>query len=155
MFEKLEYSIITKANRELAWKIFSNWRRWHEFSDIYKDIRWYKGTPWETGSRLRIEIKRPVPAIVDHVIIACSPGKHVAWIDHFFGNTMEQWVVFEVLPDSSTQVRTWAEFTGVTPVLEGRSVKDLVLDFTRIWYDGFRKVCDELSGQGVAELCAC
>jgi hypothetical protein len=148
----LEYSVITKADQELVWKVFSDWHRWHEFSDIYRDIRWTKGQPWQTGSRMKIEIGRPVRTTVDHVIIACSPCKHVAWIDHTMGNTMEQWVLFEKMPEGGTRVRTWAEFTGLTTVLDGRPMKELVGDFIRNWYERFRQACDELSER---ETCCC
>lgn len=129
----------------MAWKIFSDWTRWHEFSDIYRDIRWTKGQPWQAGSRMKIEIRRPLKTTVDHVIISCSPGKHIAWIDHTMGNTMEQWVLFDKLPDGGTRVHTWAEFTGLTNMLDGRPMKELIGEFIHKWYEKFRQVCDELS----------
>ena len=117
--EYLEYTAFTKADRALAWKLFSDFRFWPAFSDIYGGISWAKGKPWAPGSRLRIEIIRPVKAVVDHVITICSPAEHVAWIDHALGNTMEQWVTFDALPDGGTRVHTWAEVAGATRTIEG------------------------------------
>jgi hypothetical protein len=152
--ERLEYSIITKADRCLTWKVFSDWRKWHKFSDIYKDIRWIKGQPWQAGSRMKIEIQRPLHTTVDHVIISCSPPKHVAWIDHTMGNTMEQWVLFEPHPEGGTRVFTWAEFTGMTDMLGGRPMKGLIGEFIRNWYGKFGETCDALSEQG-ADAMSC
>jgi hypothetical protein len=129
--------------------VFSDWQRWRQFSDIYKDIRWIKGQPWQTGSRMKIEIQRPLHTTVDHVIIACSPSEHVAWIDHTMGNTMEQWVLFEPYPEGGTRVYTWAEFTGLTNALDGRPMKELIGAFIRNWYEKFRQACDALSEQHV------
>jgi len=94
---------------------------------------------------MKIEIRQPLKTTVDHVIISCSPSEHVAWIDHTMGNTMEQWVRFEELPDGGTHVHTWAEFTGLTTVLDGRPMKGLIAEFIRNWYEKFRQACDELS----------
>src|SRR5580704_164182 len=143
LMERVEYSVLTKASPELVWKTFSNWHIWPLFSNIYEDIRWVQGhQPWKPGSRLEIKVIRPVRMIVDHVIIACAPAKHIAWIDHAMGNTMEQWVVFDGLPDGGTRVRTWAEFTGMTLVLAGRPLKECIDDFITGWYQKFAEACD-------------
>ncbi len=86
-FFRVEYKVVTRADRELAWEIFSDWSRWHRFSDIYGEIRWTAGKPWTPGSHLQIELVRPVKAILDHVITVCSPTNFVAWIDHAHSNT--------------------------------------------------------------------
>ena len=143
--EYLEYTAFTKANPTLAWNLFCEFRLWPLFSDIYGDIRWTKGKPWTAGSRLRIEIVRPMKATVDHVITICNPGEHVAWIDHVLGNTMEQWVTFEALSDGRTRVHTWADITGASPFLSARSLSDFVRDFLRQWYDSFCETCDRLA----------
>ncbi len=145
--ERIEYSIVTRAERELAWQVFSNWRAWRRFSDIYGDIRWLKGAPWKPGSRLRIELLYPVPAVVDHVITVCSPPEFVAWIDHALGNTMEQWVTFHQAPDGGTRVHTWADITGSTSVVDGHNVADFVGSFMKQWYDRFSNECDLLAEQ--------
>jgi len=149
--EYVEYTAFTKADRALVWKLFSDFRFWPAFSDIYGAIRWSKGKPWARGSRLRIEIVRPVKAVVDHVITICNPSQHVAWIDHVLGNTMEQWVTFDTLPDGGTRVHTWAEITGATRTVEGHDCNEFLRGFIRTWYDSFCAACDQLAeGQMVS-----
>ena len=143
--EYLEYTAFTKADRAMAWKLFSDFRFWPAFSDIYGAIQWSKGKPWTPKSRMRIEIVRPVKAVVDHVITICSPGEHVAWIDHAFGNTMEQWVTFDALPDGRTRVHTWAEVTGPTRMIDGHDLSEFLRGFIRVWYDSFCAACDQLA----------
>src|SRR5215475_1336046 len=143
--EYLEYTAFTKADRGIVWKLFSDFRFWPAFSNIYGSIRWIKGAPWKAGSRLRIEIIRPVPAVVDHVITVCSPGETVAWIDHAMGNTMEQWVIFDTLPDGGTRVHTWAEVTGSTKVVDGHDLGEFLLAFIQSWYESFCAACDRLA----------
>ena len=136
-----EYSIATVANPALVWQIFTNWWLWPKFSDIYGEIRWVGGNAWEPGSRLRIEVVRPVRISVEHVIKACVSEKRVGWIDHGIGTTIEQWVYFEPRP-GGTRVRTWAEFTGIAIVVAGRPIRQLRLNFTHDWYDAFQAECD-------------
>jgi hypothetical protein len=137
-----EYSIETVASPSLAWQIFSNWWLWPKFSDIYGEIRWVEGEPWEPGSRLRIEVVRPVRISVEHLIKSCVPEKRVSWIDRGIGTTIEQWVYFEPLTGGGTRVRTWAEFSGIATVVGGRPIRQLLLNFTHDWYDRYREECD-------------
>lgn len=143
--EYLEYTIFTRADRVLAWRLFSDFRFWPAFSDIYGGIRWAKGKPWAVGSRLQIEILRPVKATVDHVITICTPGEQVAWIDHALGNTLVQWVTFESLPDARTRIHTWVEVTGAHRAIAGHDCSEFLRGFIRGWYDRFCAACDQLA----------
>jgi hypothetical protein len=148
--EYLEYTAFTKASPSLAWELFSDPRHWPRFADVYGEIKWSKGKPWTPGSRLKIEIVRPVKATVDHVITVCSPPGQIAWIDHTMGNTMEQWLSFQALADGRTRVHTWVEITGAAPVLSDRKFSDFVRDFIRHWYDNFCSACDQLAEGNMA-----
>lgn len=142
----LEYKVVTRANRALVWKVFSNWHLWHHFSDIYGDMHW-AGKPWEPGSRLKIDLVRPVKSTADHVITECSPAEYVAWIDHVYSDTMEQWVRFQSLPSGGTEIHTWADVVGPTSTVGNRDVQDVLIDFIRNWYDRFAEECDRLAPQ--------
>jgi len=141
---RVEYSAKTRADRALAWKLFSDFSCWRRFSDHYGDIRWLSGRPWTPGSRLQISLVRPVRTTVDHVITLCSPPDYVAWIDHALGNTMEQWVVFQPQSEGGTRVHTWAEVVGPTTKVGGRPVRELVKSFIELWYSRFCRECDRL-----------
>lgn len=148
-FERIEYCVITKAAPELAWQVFSDWELWPLFSEFYADIHWTKGEPWQEGSRLSISTRSPLEVTLDHVIISCVPAEKVGWIDHAVGTTLEQWVHFETRPDGGTVVRTWAEFTGEMPAVGGRSIKDLLVEFTRTWYDRYAVECDRVADRQI------
>lgn len=141
---KFEYSVTTKASPALAWLVFSDWHRWNNFANVYGELRWRDGVPWEPGSRMQIEILRPVNAVVDHVITICVPGRKVGWIDHAIGVAMAQWVTFEERPYEGTVIRTWGEVIHSGITIGGRSVEELIASFTRTWYETFRVACDQL-----------
>lgn len=141
---KFEYSVTTKASPALAWFVFSDWHRWNSFANVYGELRWRDGNPWEPGSRLQIQLLRPVNAVIDHVITTCVPGKKVGWIDHAMGVAMAQWVTFEERPFEGTRVRTWGEVMHNGITVGGRTVEELLASFTRTWYETFRLACDQL-----------
>ena len=154
---KFEYSVATKASPALAWLVFSDCHRWNTFANVYGELRWTDGRPWEPGSRLQIELLRPVHAVIDHVITACVPGKSVGWIDHAIGVAIAQWVSFEECP-GGTIVRTWGEVMHSGLPIAGHSVEELLASFTRTWYESFRQVCNQLvlpAGEAAGQPSCC
>jgi hypothetical protein len=144
-FERFEYSVTTKGAPQMAWEVFSDWTLWPQFSELYSEIRWTKGERWQEGSRLSIKAVEPIGVTLDHVITMCVPGEKVAWTDHALGSAMEQWVFFKPEP-GGTRVRTWAEFTGMMPLVAGRRMKEVLLEFTRTWYNRYAMECDRVAG---------
>lgn len=145
MGTKFSYEVSVTASPKLAWEIFSNWRRWHTFANVYGRLEWTKGEPWHVGSRLSIEVVRPVHVTIDHVITHCDPGEKVGWIDHAMGIAIDQWVVFEPKGNGGTRVRTSGEIVGKeTSLPDGESLEKFVTQFTRQWYEAYREVCNQL-----------
>lgn len=143
---KFSYEILVKANAKLAWEVFSNWKRWHTFSNVYGTIEWAKGEPWQVGSRMSIEILQPVRTVIDHVITHCDPGEKVGWIDHAMGVVIDQWVVFEPKNGSGTLVRVAGEIVGNQLDLgNGISLDKFVNDFTQQWFNAYAEVCNQLA----------
>ena len=143
---KFSYEVLVQASPKLAWEIFSNWRRWHTFSNVYGHLEWIKGEPWTVGSRLSIEIVHPVHVTIDHVITHCDPAEKVGWIDHALGVAIDQWVSFERKNGSGTVVRVAGEIVGADLVFaNGVSLETFAKEFTRQWYDAFRDVCNQLA----------
>ena len=140
---RFEYSVTTKASPALAWLVFSDTHRWNTFANVYGELRWRDGNPWEPGSRLQIELLRPVNAVVDHVITTCVPGKKVGWIDHAIGVAMAQWVTFEERQEG-TCIHTWGEVIHSGISIGGRTVEELIASFTRTWYEAFRLASNQL-----------
>ena len=140
-----QYSITTKACRSLAWKTFSDWHRWNQFANIYGDVQWREGSPWEPGSRMEIEVLHPVSATIHHVITECVPARRVGWSDHALGIVMCQKVTFEEHAPGETRVQTWGEIfhSGVT--IAGHTIEQLVASFIETWYENFRATCDQLA----------
>lgn len=146
MSRTFSHSVLVRANRQLAWEVFSNWRRWHTFANIYGKLEWTKGEPWTVGSRLSIEVVHPIQVTIDHVITHCDPAEKVGWIDHAQGVAIDQWVVFEPKNGSGTMVRVAGEIVGTEIIFpNGLSLDNFVTDFTRQWYEAYAEVCNQLA----------
>jgi hypothetical protein len=142
---RFRYTVRTRASRARAWEIFSNWRRWPEFANIYGELQWREGRPWEAGSRMDIELRQPVPTVVSHVITNCQPAHKVGWIDHSLGVVLAQWVHFEDLVGGGTRVHTWGDIVHSGVTIAGRTAEQLITSFTETWYENFRAACDEVA----------
>jgi hypothetical protein len=140
-----EYVVTTKASPRIAWKIYSDHKMWPNFANVYGDLKWSEGRPWEVGSRLTIEVVRPVNTVIDHLIIACDPMRELGWIDRALGVTIGQWVEFEALPTGGTRVATWGDIAPADTIVAGKRVANLVDSFTQTWYENYRSTCDEFS----------
>lgn len=140
---RFHYSITTKAGADRAWDVFSDWSRWNNFANIYGDVKWLEGEPWKIGSRMEIEVLRPVEVVIDHQIISCQPGREVGWLDRALGITIAQWVEFEKQGTNETRINTWGEVTPGGANVGGRPVDQLVSSFLETWYENFRSACDQ------------
>ncbi len=143
---RVEYTVFTKADVGLTWKIFSDWKLWPSFSDVYGKggIEW-RGAPWEPGSRLFIDIAYPVRTTVDRVITICTPPRCVAWISHVRGFTMEQWVLFDPYHGGGTKISTWIELMGVEFCVDGCDAREIVKGMLAKWFEEFCAECDRIA----------
>jgi len=140
---RFQYHVVTRASARDAWDVFTDWNRWKSFANIYGEMQWTEGAPWNIGSRMEIEVVRPVEVVIDHQIIACEPAREVGWLDRALGITIAQWVEFEKQGENDTRINTWGEISPSGAQLGGRSVEQLVSSFIETWYENFRIACDE------------
>jgi hypothetical protein len=144
------YTVRTHATPALAWDVYSNCNLWPKFASIYGELKWTQGKPWEVGSRMQIEILRPVKTVIDHLIICCEPARELGWIDRALGMTMSQWVEFEPLSAGDTRVHTWGELSSSDLKVGGCTAAELLSVFTETWYENYRLACDALAAMATS-----
>ena len=141
---QFQYTVKTQASPMQAWEIYSNWRLWPRFANIYGELAWIEGRPWEVGSRLSVELLKPVHTTIDHLIICCEPAKELGWIDRCQGMTMSQWVEFTPLMNGGTKIHTWGDMTSPDMRVGAKTAKELLASFLETWYENYRMACDEM-----------
>ena len=142
---RFQYSIVTNTSAQNAWDVYSDWKAWPSYASIYGELGWREGEPWRVGSRMEIEILRPVKTVIDHLIICCEPAREVGWIDRAMGITIGQWVEFEKQGAETTRINTWGEVSPSGRILGERPVEALVESFIATWYENFRRAYDQLA----------
>lgn len=81
------------------------------------------------------------------MITVGTPPRCVAWINHVFGYTLEQWVLFDPHPGGGTRVSTSIEIVGKALSVEGQDVREVIQDFVVCWYTKFAEECDREASQ--------
>jgi hypothetical protein len=140
---RFNYKVRTKASLATAWQVYSNWNLWRNFANIYGELNWAEGKPWEVGSKMEIEILQPAKVIVNRLIICCEPSRELGWIDRALGMTLGQWVEFEAQSAGVTLVHTWGELAPSGLMYAGRTAEQLLAEFTETWHENYRRACDE------------
>lgn len=139
---RISHTVFTRAQCDVAWKVFSDCNLWPGFSERYGSGVQWDGTPWNTGSRLQFDIADPEPTKVECVITLCAPPQCVVWINHVCGHTLQQSVLFEPYMGGGTKITTWIEVTN-TELRDGFArVRLLVKSLLQTWFSNFTAECD-------------
>lgn len=62
-----DFQVVLNCPLELTFTIYLDIDRWRN-RNLFGEIQWAKGNPWEEGSRLRIETRVPMRTTVDQVV---------------------------------------------------------------------------------------
>jgi hypothetical protein len=64
--QSFDFQIVVNCPLDAVFSIYTDVDRWRN-RNVFGEIRWVRGKPWEEGSRLRIETLKPIRANVDQV----------------------------------------------------------------------------------------
>ena len=63
MLPRTDYSVVVPVSVELASRAFSDLERLLH-REIYEEVSWIEGNPWQVGSRIRYVVSTPVKATI-------------------------------------------------------------------------------------------
>jgi len=139
---RINHTVFTRAQCDLAWKIFADCRLWPGFSELYGSSARWQGVPWSAGSRLRFDIVEPERARIECVITLCTPPQCAAWINRVSGYTMQQCVLFEPYVGGGTKVTTWIELTDPRLSSNITKARSVLKSLLQTWFGNFIAECD-------------
>jgi hypothetical protein len=139
---RIDHIVFTRAQCDLAWKVFADCRHWPRFSELYGSSMRWQGVPWTAGSRLYFDILEPERTRVECVITLCTPPQCAAWINHVSGHTMQQCVLFEPYVGGGTKVTTWIELTHPGLRSSITKIRSVLKSLLQTWFDNFISECD-------------
>lgn len=125
---------------DAAFRAFQNFDRLLH-RGIYSEIAWTEGKPWETRSRLRFVLEKPIPAEISAVLASISSPRALVLIYHALGVTAEQHVTFGPDLKGGTRLHVTIEFVGKSKEFSEETVHDVISFLAKDALDSVAETC--------------
>lgn len=139
--QSFEFEVAVRASLELTFSIYVDIERWRNRS-VFGDIRWVKGAPWQEGSRLHVETRKPLPSSVDQVVQGFLANSMVRYLSHVMGMTTETEVTFVRASPGETQIRVRMQLLGKVSRAFGFAIEPVILNTTKTFFQDLRRECE-------------
>jgi hypothetical protein len=146
--QSFEFEIVLNCPLALVFPIYTDIERWCN-RNVFGEIRWVKGRPWEEGSRLRIETRVPMRSTVDQVVQHFSPNDSVSYLSHVLGITCETRVTFRRVSDQQTAIHVALQFVGTLSQALGFAIEPMIENTTKNFFQDLRRECEAVSAAAV------
>jgi hypothetical protein len=139
--QSFEFQVTLNCPLETVFAIYCDIDRWRN-RNVFGDIRWVKGKPWEEGSRLRIETRVPIRANVDQVVQRFEANRSVAYISHVLGVTCETYVTFTPVSPDETAINVSMQLVGAVSRALGFALEPAIEKATKGFFSDLRRECE-------------
>jgi hypothetical protein len=139
--ESFDFQIVLNCPLETAFSIYVDTERWRN-RNLFGEIRWVQGQPWEEGSRLRIETRSPIRSTVDQVVQHFTPNESVSYLSHVIGITCETRVTFTRTSERQTAVNVVMQLVGTPSRVLGFALAPAITKATRGFFEELQKECE-------------
>ena len=139
--QSFEFQIVLDCPLETVFAIYIDTDRWRN-RNLFGDIRWVQGLPWEVGSRLRIETRSPIRSTVDQVLQRFEPKESVCYLSHVLGMTCETRVTFTPVSVQRTALNVSMELVGRASRALGFALEPAIARATKGFFEELRKECE-------------
>jgi len=136
-----DFQVVLNCPLDLVFSIYMNIEHWRN-RNVFGEIQWVKGNPWEEGSRLRIEIRGPIKTTVDQVVQHFVPKERVTYLSHVLGITCETRVTFIRISDQQTAINVAMELVGKVTRSFGFALEPIIEKATRGFFEELRTDCE-------------
>ena len=144
VMQSFDFQVVLNCPLETVFSIYADLDRWRN-RNLFGDIQWVQGRPWEEGSRLRIETRVPIRSTIDQVVQHFSPNESVSYISHVFGITCETRVIFTRVSVSQTAINVVMQLVGTTSRSLGFALEPAITKATKGFFEELRKECEAAS----------
>jgi hypothetical protein len=141
LMQSFDFQVVLNCPLDLVFAIYTDIDRWQN-RNLFGEIRWVKGKPWEEGSRLQIETRVPIRSTIDQVVQEFIPTERVSYLSHVFGITCETRVTFIRVSDRETAVNVNMELIGKVTRSLGFALEPLIMKSTKGFFDELRRECE-------------
>ena len=142
--QSFDFQIVVNCPLDAVFSIYTDVDRWRN-RNVFGEIRWVRGKPWEEGSRLRIETLQPIRANIDQVVQHFAPKESVSYLSHVFGMTCETRVSFTPVADDRTAINVVMNLVGTPSRTLGFALAPAITKATKGFFEEMRKDCETAS----------
>jgi hypothetical protein len=139
--QSFDFQVVLKSPLDTVFSIYVDVDRWRH-RNLFGDIQWVKGRPWEEGSRLRIETRLPIRSTIDQVVQHFTPKESVSYLSHVFGITCETRVTFTRVSVRETAINVTMQLVGFTSRSLGFALAPAITKATKDFFEELRKECE-------------
>ena len=139
--QSFDFQVVLNCPLEIVFAIYIDIDRWRN-RNLFGDIRWVHGKPWEEGSRLRIETRVPIRSEVDQVVQHFRANDSVSYLSHVFGMTCETRVTFTAVSAGETAIDVSMQLVGTSSRSLGFALAPAITKATKGFFDDLRKECE-------------
>lgn len=146
--QSFSFQLVLDCPLETVFAIYTDTDRWR-YRNLFGDIQWVQGKPWEEGSRLRVETHSPIRSTIDQVLIKFVPHERVVYFSHVFGITCETSVTF-VSASEQTAINVEMQLVGTLSRALGFAIEPAIEKATKGFFVELKKEC-EAAARGITE----
>jgi hypothetical protein len=148
--QSFDFQVVVDCPLEIVFDVYADIERWRH-RNLFGDIKWVQGNPWEEGSRLRIETLAPIRTTVDQVVQHFSPKESVSYLSHVLGITIETRIHFTDIPPQQTAIRVGMQLVGTLSRSLGFAIEPAIARSTRGFFEELSKECEAVfrTGEGL------
>ena len=145
--QSFDFQIVVNCPLEKVFSIYQDVEWWSN-RNMFGEIRWVQGSPWEVGSRLRIETRHPIRSTIDQVVTAFERKQRVSYISHVMGITCETRVTFIAVSAERTAVNVGMQLVGTLSRALGFAIEPAIEKATREFFADLQKECEAAARRG-------
>jgi hypothetical protein len=145
--QSFSFHVVVNCPLETVFAVYTDIERWRH-RNLFGEIRWVKGNPWEEGSRLRIETTVPLRTTVDQVVQHFIPNQKVSYLSHVLGLTCETRITFIKVSEQQTAISVAMELVGKVTRSLGFALEPMIFKATKGFFDEFCKDCEATAQKG-------
>ncbi len=142
--QSFDFQIVLNCPLETVFAIYVDTERWCN-RNLFGEIRWVQGKPWEEGSRLRIETTSPIRTSIDQVVQHFKANESVSYLSHVLAITCETRVTFTPVSSSRTAVNVVMQLVGTASRALDFALAPGITKATKGFFEELRKECEAAS----------
>jgi len=139
--QSFQFKVALECPLETAFAVYTDIGRWRN-RNVFGDIQWVQGNPWEEGSRLRIETRVPLRSTIDQVVQHFSALESVSYISHVLGITAETRVTFQRISTTQTAIHVGMHLVGTVSRSLGFAIEPVIAKATKGFFEELRRECE-------------